>query len=87
MVNNTANWRANAQRAHELVQAGELGEIRHVTCSMGSPLASLFEDPNAGGWVRFTLRACQAHIACMSRQQAGNEQSPARRLSQPARLA
>jgi hypothetical protein len=31
---------------------GEIGEVRHVNCFMGSPLASLFNDPNAGVWVR-----------------------------------
>ena len=34
--------------------AGEIGDVRHVNCYMGSPLASLFNDPNAGGWVKPT---------------------------------
>jgi predicted dehydrogenase len=51
MVNNTANWRKNSQTAYEWVHAGEIGEVRHVNCYMGSPLASLFENPDAGGWV------------------------------------
>jgi predicted dehydrogenase len=38
----------------ELVAAGEIGDVRHVNCYMGSPLASLFNDPNAGGWVKPT---------------------------------
>jgi predicted dehydrogenase len=54
MVNNTANWRKSSQLAQELVHAGEVGEVRHVNCFMGSALGSLFEDPNAGGWVKPT---------------------------------
>lgn len=51
MVNNTANWRRNSRLAAEMVADGQIGDVRHVNCYMGSPLASLFEDPNAGGWV------------------------------------
>ena len=53
-VNNTANWRKNSQLAAEYVAAGEIGDVRHVNCYMGSPLGALFEDPNAGGWVKPT---------------------------------
>eukprot|EP00933_Yihiella_yeosuensis_P058784 TRINITY_DN5949_c2_g1_i1.p1 TRINITY_DN5949_c2_g1~~TRINITY_DN5949_c2_g1_i1.p1 ORF type:complete len:371 (+),score=73.18 TRINITY_DN5949_c2_g1_i1:41-1153(+) len=52
MVNNTANFRENAKTAHELVKAGEVGEVKHVQCYMGSALLWLFENPENVGWVK-----------------------------------
>ena len=53
-VNNTANWRANCQRARELVAARRIGSIEHVQCYMGSPLLWLFDDPENEGWTKPT---------------------------------
>lgn len=50
MVNNTANWRAQASLAHEAVSVGRIGVVEHVMCSMHSPLLWLFEDPANEGW-------------------------------------
>lgn len=52
MVNNTANYRDQCFEAHRLVEAGELGTIHHVMCSMYSPLMFLFDDPANDGWVK-----------------------------------
>mmetsp|Transcript_54565 Transcript_54565/g.165233 ORF Transcript_54565/g.165233 Transcript_54565/m.165233 type:complete len:387 (+) Transcript_54565:55-1215(+) len=52
MVNNSANFREPAQRARGLVRAGEIGEVRHVSCSMASALLWLFDDPKNEGWVK-----------------------------------
>ncbi|CAE8669381.1 unnamed protein product [Polarella glacialis] len=52
MVNNSANFREQAKKAHELVRAGELGEIRQVQCYMGSALLWLFDNPENVGWVK-----------------------------------
>ena len=53
-VNNTANWRANCRRAGELVAAGRVGSVEHVSCYMGSPLLWLFDDPANDGWTKPT---------------------------------
>jgi len=52
MLNNTANFRENAQRAFELVKEGKIGTVRHVMCYMGSALLWLFEEPANAGWVK-----------------------------------
>lgn len=52
MVNNSANYREQARRACELVKAGQVGDIRHVSCSMGTALLWLLDDPANQGWVK-----------------------------------
>mmetsp|Transcript_134447 Transcript_134447/g.287640 ORF Transcript_134447/g.287640 Transcript_134447/m.287640 type:complete len:381 (-) Transcript_134447:339-1481(-) len=52
MVNNSANYRQQAQRAYDLVKEGAIGEVRHVGCYMGSALLWLFDDPSNEGWVK-----------------------------------
>lgn len=51
MVNNTANWRAQSQRAAELVADGGVGTVRHASVFFGTPLGWLFNDPTMTGWV------------------------------------
>eukprot|EP00930_Biecheleria_cincta_P075569 TRINITY_DN62742_c0_g1_i1.p1 TRINITY_DN62742_c0_g1~~TRINITY_DN62742_c0_g1_i1.p1 ORF type:complete len:394 (+),score=45.64 TRINITY_DN62742_c0_g1_i1:67-1248(+) len=50
MVNNTANWRPQTQKAHEWVATGRIGVVQHVSCYMGNSLLWLFEDPANAGW-------------------------------------
>lgn len=53
MINNTANWRENTVRAHQMVvKEGLVGNIEHATCYMGSPLLWLFDDPANTGWTK-----------------------------------
>lgn len=52
MVNNTANWRQQTIKACEWVREGRVGEVRHVSCAMGSPLLWLFDDEANEGWVK-----------------------------------
>ena len=52
MVNNSANFREQTRRAHNLVAAGEVGRVQHVSCSLLSNLKWLFEDPANVGWVK-----------------------------------
>eukprot|EP00931_Biecheleriopsis_adriatica_P038840 TRINITY_DN22213_c0_g1_i1.p1 TRINITY_DN22213_c0_g1~~TRINITY_DN22213_c0_g1_i1.p1 ORF type:complete len:389 (-),score=54.60 TRINITY_DN22213_c0_g1_i1:49-1215(-) len=54
MVNNSANFRGQAKRAHDLVRAGQIGEVKHVSCALFSPLGWLFHNPNNKGWVKPT---------------------------------
>lgn len=54
MVNNSANFRAQAKRAYDLVRGGQIGEVKHVSCAMFSPLAWLFHNPENVGWVKPT---------------------------------
>lgn len=51
-VNHSANWRAQTKRACELVKLGAIGNVRHITCHMGSPLKMLFEDNRQTGWIK-----------------------------------
>lgn len=51
-VNHTANWRKQSQFAKQLIASGEIGEIRHITCSLMSPLRHLFENERNTGWIR-----------------------------------
>jgi predicted dehydrogenase len=52
MVNNTANWRAQAKAATEWVADGSIGKVEHVSCVMHSPLLWLFDDPANTGWTQ-----------------------------------
>jgi len=54
MVNNSANFRQQAKRAHDLVRGGRVGEVKHVSCALFSPLAWLFHNPTNVGWVKCT---------------------------------
>jgi predicted dehydrogenase len=49
-LNHTANYRRQAQVARQLIESGEIGEIRHVTAFMASALSWIFEDPANTGW-------------------------------------
>jgi len=50
LVNHSANFRPQARAAHELIQTGKLGDIRHVTAFFASPLSWIFDDPSNTGW-------------------------------------
>jgi predicted dehydrogenase len=50
LVNHTANYRPQAKLAREIVRAGKLGTIRHVTAFFASPLSWIFDDPSHTGW-------------------------------------
>jgi len=52
MVNNTANWRENTQRAYTMVKDGRIGEVQHATCYMGSALLWLFDNPENVNWTQ-----------------------------------
>ncbi|KAL7556774.1 hypothetical protein ACA910_005217 [Epithemia clementina (nom. ined.)] len=49
-INHSANFRQQAQLAREAVQ--RIGSIRHVTCSMASPLMWLFSNPENLTWTQ-----------------------------------
>ncbi|CAE8636582.1 unnamed protein product [Polarella glacialis] len=51
MVNNSANFRPQAFRAQELVRAGKVGEIEHVSCFMIRERA-FFDHPENTAWCR-----------------------------------
>ena len=50
MVNTTANWREQTQRAVEVVASGTIGEVQHVQLHMGAPLMELFDDASRTTW-------------------------------------
>ena len=51
LVNHSANWRAQAKIAHNLIlEKKTIGEIIHVCCLMASPLACIFENEACKGW-------------------------------------
>ena len=54
MVNNTANWRAQAVIATSAVARGDIGRVEHVVAVMHSPLLWLFDDPVNAGWTKPT---------------------------------
>lgn len=54
LVNNTANWRAQAVQAASLVESGGIGRVEHVVCVMHAPLLWLFDDPANVGWCKPT---------------------------------
>ena len=50
-VNHSANFRHQARVARDAVITNQLiGKIRHITCSMASPLMWLFQNPNNHVW-------------------------------------
>jgi len=51
IVNNSANFRPSAIRAHRLVTAGEVGKIEYVNCYMMRE-REFFEDPKNTAWVK-----------------------------------
>lgn len=54
MVNNTANWRKQAHQAQQIVERGDIGDIRHAMVMFATPLGFLFNDPTQEGWVKPT---------------------------------
>jgi len=54
MVNNTANWRKQAHQAQQMVERGDIGEIRHALVMFATPLGFIFNDPTQEGWVKPT---------------------------------
>jgi predicted dehydrogenase len=50
MVNHSANFIPQTKTARQLVESGAIGEIRHITAFMASPLSWIFEDPANNGW-------------------------------------
>ena len=50
LVNHSANFRPQARAAHELIQKGNLGDVRHITAFFASPLSWIFDDPSNTGW-------------------------------------
>lgn len=50
LVNHSANYIPQSRKAQELVEAGKIGEIQHITGFMASPLSWIFEDPSNRGW-------------------------------------
>ncbi|KAK3270921.1 hypothetical protein CYMTET_20705 [Cymbomonas tetramitiformis] len=54
MVNNTANWRPCTRAAREMVENGDIGEVRHVCAFFAANLGWLFNDPANAGWVQPT---------------------------------
>ena len=50
MVNHSANFIPQTKMAQQLIQDGAIGEIRHITAFMASPLSWIFEDPANKGW-------------------------------------
>lgn len=50
LVNHSANYRPQAKQAREIIRAGQLGRIRHVSAFFASPLKSLFEDEGHKDW-------------------------------------
>lgn len=50
MVNNTANWRKESYHATKLIEAGQIGDIRHAMVAFATPLGFIFNDPEQKGW-------------------------------------
>ena len=50
LVNHSANYRKQTIKAKHIVESGVLGDIRHVTGFMGSPLIWIFDDPLNKAW-------------------------------------
>ena len=49
-MQNTANFRPQAQRAVELVSSGAIGEVEHVQCHMGCAMGGMFSSTERGTW-------------------------------------
>lgn len=54
MVNNSANFREQSKRAYDLVRGGKVGDVKHVSCALFSPLKWIFDNPANTGWVKPT---------------------------------
>ena len=54
LINNTANWQPGTVTAHEWVQAGKLGEVKHVSSVFAAPLGWLFEGEAHKEWQQLT---------------------------------
>ena len=50
LINHSANYIPQTKTAKELVQAGAIGDLQHVTAFMASPLSWIFEDKENSGW-------------------------------------
>jgi len=50
MINHSANYRNQTQKAKDIVSSGQIGHVRHITAFFASPLSWIFEDPNNNGW-------------------------------------
>ena len=50
LINHSANYRPQTVKARNIVTSGRIGEIRHITAFMASPLSWIFEDPKQTGW-------------------------------------
>lgn len=50
LVNHSANYREQCKVARQLIEAGEIGAIRHITSFLASPLSFIFDDPANTGW-------------------------------------
>ena len=50
LVNHSANYIPQTKTAKELIAAGAIGDIQHITAFMASPLSWIFEDPANKGW-------------------------------------
>ena len=54
LLNNTANWQPGAKAALDVVSAGRLGDLRHISCVFAAPLGWLFEGEEHGSWTAST---------------------------------
>jgi predicted dehydrogenase len=50
LINHSANYRIQTQKARELVEGGELGDIVHISAFFASPLIWIFDDKANKGW-------------------------------------
>lgn len=50
LINHSANYRLQTKKAREIIQSGTIGDIRHITCFMASPLLWIFDDESNTGW-------------------------------------
>ena len=50
-INHSANWRSQTIVASRIIRKERrIGAVQHVTCFMGSPLASIFDEPRCKDW-------------------------------------
>ncbi len=52
MLNHSANYRTQAKKARELIEKGDIGQLRHISIFFAAPLRSLFENPENKGWTQ-----------------------------------
>jgi predicted dehydrogenase len=50
LINHSANYIPQTKAARELVKAGEIGDIKHITGAFSSPLSWIFDDPAQRNW-------------------------------------